>query len=354
MDRAAIRGFLASMMVTIGGLGLAWPGHAAGPRVGEPAPPLEIARWLKGDSLAAFAPGSVYVIDIWAPWCGPCLGGMPHLSDLQDRLGSRGLVVIGLSSADEYGSTLEKAEHVVRTQGDAIRYRIAWDRDRASYQRWMARENVSGWPWAFIVDRAGRIAWIGHPERMDDALERVLAGTWDLDSARIAYRWRADGLDLASSYAADYKAARDADARTDFAALRSHDPALAAAYAPSYFKLLMRDARTEEAYTFARGAVDTLLRDRPDELTRIAATIIAPATPAAARDLDVALACATRADQAGTRPDPHVIATLARVHALRGEWPQAQDVQRRAVAAADSSEREEYQATLARYRARRP
>jgi len=153
--------------VTVAALmALAGPAMAAnGPLVGEIAPPLAIESWLKGEPLADLQPGWVYVIDIWAPWCGPCIGSMPHLSDLEERYRDRKFAVIGLTGDDDYGSTREKAVAQVATQGEQIRYRIAWDKSRATYARWMAREKSSGWPWAFIVDRERRVAWIGIPRK---------------------------------------------------------------------------------------------------------------------------------------------------------------------------------------------
>ena len=34
--------------------------------VGDPAPALRPARWLKGTPTASFAPGRVYVVEFWA------------------------------------------------------------------------------------------------------------------------------------------------------------------------------------------------------------------------------------------------------------------------------------------------
>jgi len=100
---------------------------------------------------------------------------MAHLSELQARHRAAGLVVIGLTGPDDYGSTLEKAKKVVAQKGKTIRYAIAWDSGGKNYARWMAIDRNVGWPWAILVGRDGRIAWRGHPEKMDAALEKALA-----------------------------------------------------------------------------------------------------------------------------------------------------------------------------------
>ena len=324
-----------------------------GPLVGDPAPALTIERWLKGDAVARFAKGKVYVLDIWAPWCGPCLASMPELSEMQEKNANRGLVVIGLSGVDEYGSTLEKAQKALDDRASQVRYRIAWDKGRETYERWMAVESGAGWPWCFVVDREGRIAWTGHPSHLNEVLEPVLAGTWNLDSARTSYAHRAKGLTLGSSFMTAYRADRFSEARALYGELQAHDVATAGDYAAAMFKMLrVKMKRTAEADSFARAVAPTMTSQHVGTLVRMADLILDPAAMTTSDDLALALDLATRARSMAQPSDWGTIATLAEAQYRKGDSALAVETQREAIAAAPAENREQLEKAMERYQAK--
>ena len=44
--------------------------------------------------------GKVVLLDFWATWCEPCREEIPHFVELQNKLGDRGLQIIGVSMDD--------------------------------------------------------------------------------------------------------------------------------------------------------------------------------------------------------------------------------------------------------------
>jgi tetratricopeptide (TPR) repeat protein len=305
----------------------------------------------QGKPVAGFERGKVYLIDIWAPWCGPRLAGMKEMSALQERYANRGLVVIGLTGDDDYGATLGRAESVLVSRPDEIRYRIAWDHQRETYRRWMAVESVSGWPFCFVVNREGRIAYIGHPMFLGAVLELVVSGTWNLDSARTVYDHRLGTLERSAAFMTSYRASRFDEARAQYAAFQAHDSVAAAQYAPAMFNMLRAKlGRRDEAEAFARSA---LLLAHVGALVRMADLILEPDPPATPPELDLALELASRARALADSLDAGTIATLAEVHFRRGEIPEAIAVQEQAIAVVPSEYRPEFERALARYRAAR-
>lgn len=145
--------------------------------VGDPAPKIDVDEWIKGDAVKAFEPGKVYVVEFWATWCGPCVRAIPHLTELQKKHTS--VTFIGVAASErvakgEPDKRLEKLKAFVENQGDKMGYRVAYDGDRGMTTPWLVAAGRSTIPTAFIVDHNSKVAWVGHPNKLDAELEKVL------------------------------------------------------------------------------------------------------------------------------------------------------------------------------------
>jgi thiol-disulfide isomerase/thioredoxin len=154
--------------------------------LGDPAAPLKIKDWIKGEpvDLAKGKDKNVFVVEFWATWCGPCVASIPHLTDLQKKYKDKGVIFVGVS--DE---PTGKVEPFVESKGDSMGYVVACDPSRDTHKAYMEAYEQPGIPTSFVIDKNGRIVWIGHPMNgLEETLENVLNGKYDLDAAKKAFK----------------------------------------------------------------------------------------------------------------------------------------------------------------------
>src|SRR5262245_46938845 len=169
------------------------PAQGAALKVGDPAPKLQVSQWVQGAPVKEFQRGQVYVVEFWATWCGPCRASIPHLNELHTKFKDKGLIVIG---QDVWEDNQNGVEPFVKKMGDQMTYRVALDQLDSDQkgkmaQTWMEAAGQDGIPTAFLVDKKGMIAWIGHPMKLKAALlEQALDGTLDIQKAAAEYQKR--------------------------------------------------------------------------------------------------------------------------------------------------------------------
>jgi thiol-disulfide isomerase/thioredoxin len=168
--------------------------HAGVLEVGDPAPKIKVAEWVKGKPVTEFQSNKVYVVEFWATWCGPCRQSIPHLTEVAHRFKDK-VEIIGM---DVMESDTNAVAPFVQKMGDKMDYAVAMDTaDNFMSTQWLEAAKQSGIPAAFIVDQAGRIAWVGHPmDSLEDKLEAVLAGKWDALTAKKRTQARQQAQDL--------------------------------------------------------------------------------------------------------------------------------------------------------------
>ena len=161
--------------------------------IGSKAPALDIENWLSDGNgrfkkVTDFEQGKVYVVEFWATWCGPCVASMPHLSETQQKYADKGVQLISVSSEE-----LETVEKFLlgevrggkpgQTYAELTStYCLTCDPDKSTARDYMKAAGQNGIPCAFLVGKNGLIEWIGHPLGMDEALEKVVEGTWDREA----------------------------------------------------------------------------------------------------------------------------------------------------------------------------
>jgi thiol-disulfide isomerase/thioredoxin len=161
-------------------------------KIGDPAPVIAPVTWLKGSPVAKYDSGRVYVVELWATWCPPCIKTIPHLSALQQQHAST-LTIIGVNAEGLLGfeAKANAVNDFMTKHGSDMAYIVAMEDPigKPISEIWVTGTGSMGAPTAGIVDQHGKLVWIGYPDvakgyTFDEALEDTLAGKVDLARSR--------------------------------------------------------------------------------------------------------------------------------------------------------------------------
>lgn len=156
--------------------------------IGDAAPSLGHVTWLKGKPTRTFEAGRLYVVEFWATWCGPCKENIPNLTALAKKYGDK----VTISGIDIWESTdkrdakyMARVTDFVKAEGDKMAYNVGAD-DMASdtANSWMKAAGEGGIPMSFVVGKDGKIAWMGHAQGLEEVLDKVIAGSFDVTAAK--------------------------------------------------------------------------------------------------------------------------------------------------------------------------
>lgn len=322
--------------------------------IGDAAPKLVMASWLQGEPIKEFSRDKVYLVEFWATWCGPCRVTIPHLDALHRKYASKGLVVIGQDCAERDKT---KIEPFIKSMGEKMSYPLAADTDDgAMMTTWMKAAGQSGIPCAFLVDKTGTIAWIGHPMKLkDEQIEKLLDGTFDIAKAKQEVAEEKAVREVMISHMPEISKAMQQKqwdaAETGLAKLEGALPPGRKGEATQYRLLVAIGTKnTQAAMKFADQ-----IAAKPDAdamtFTRLASTF---ANAEGLEGFDWAYAeKLSRKGLEGVAPTsrPLALSNLARILFLQGKKEEAIKTQEEALASAPDAAKKRFETTLESYKA---
>lgn len=165
-------------------------------QVGDPAPAIQTGEWIQGTPVDNFEGDKVYIIEFWATWCGPCVAAIPHINELHQQYKDQGLVVIG---QNVWERNIAGVKPFLGKMGNKMTYRVAMD-DTSDGSRgtmvnhWLKAAGKTGIPCAFVVNKKGNVAYIGHPMAIENSLLEELLAEPSTNSAAAGTETQAEPL----------------------------------------------------------------------------------------------------------------------------------------------------------------
>lgn len=328
-------------------------------KVGEKAPALKVAKFVKGDEVKGFEAGKVYVVEFWATWCGPCIRAIPHLTELQKKFADKGVKFVGVSVWED---EQEAVEPFVKKMGDKMNYSVAMDNLAEGETgrsggfmatNWLKAAGRNAIPCTFVVDQAGKVAWIGHPQMgLDQVIPAVLAGNFNAakfdeelaaqENANSAWQGNLQKALQTKDWDGAIKAFDEGTAKM---------PEIAPRLQTGKFNILFTQKKDyPAAYALAKELSTGAAKDDPEALNELAWTIV-DTKDVAVRDNALAQKIAERAVALTKREDAAVLDTLARAHYEQGDLANAVKVQTEAVEKAEEGKlKRELDGTLKKYK----
>jgi len=156
-------GIIGTLAITLG-IGSA---AIAQPRVGEPAPPIEIEEVFQAPEGASAdfdsLEGQVVVLEFWATWCAPCIGAFPHLNELIEAFEGEPVTFIAVTMDD----TREQAAALLEKK--PLHAWIGLDTDGSVFRDYAIRRI----PRTVVIDRTGVVRSISHPNKVSEETIRA-------------------------------------------------------------------------------------------------------------------------------------------------------------------------------------
>ena len=120
----------------------------AGLKAGDESPKFDFPD-VKGNTVSSDDFRGKYVfIDVWASWCPPCRGQLPHMKALEEKMHGKNIVFVSISVDDD-----EKAWKDMVEKESLTGYQLRANIDAP----FMKKYEVNGIPRFILLDKEGKI-----------------------------------------------------------------------------------------------------------------------------------------------------------------------------------------------------
>jgi thiol-disulfide isomerase/thioredoxin len=129
-------------------------------------------EWLKGGPVTKLDKDKIYIVELWATWCIPCIAAMPHLNELNNKFKDKNVVFI---AQDIMEDNKEKVEKFIQQKGDNLNCIVAFSGPRGSDfdTKWVQAAGVDAIPQTFIIQN-NALVWQTNPGMLSEETLQLL------------------------------------------------------------------------------------------------------------------------------------------------------------------------------------
>jgi len=129
-------------------------------------------EWLKGEPVAKFEKDKIYLIELWATWCKPCIAAMPHLSELNSKFKDKIIFI----AQDVWEEELDKVKEFIVKNEKLMDLRVGYAGSKESsdfHKNWIKPSGTFGIPRTFIVQN-NTLVWMTSPDNLNEEILQLL------------------------------------------------------------------------------------------------------------------------------------------------------------------------------------
>ena len=136
---------------------------------GMPSPTFAFMNQAGGETSLDELKGKDVYIDIWATWCGPCIGEIPHLKEVEEDFHGRNVAFVSISIDDQKDEEKWREFVVDRELGGVQLFgENAWE------AKFVQDFDINGVPQFILLDTEGEIITADAPRPSDEKLREQL------------------------------------------------------------------------------------------------------------------------------------------------------------------------------------
>jgi len=123
--------------------------------------------------------GKVILINLWAIWCGPCIGEMPHLVEMQEKYKDKDFEIVGLNVGDQDGQVEPTDNIKAFAEKMNLNYQLGYA-DNKFVSDFFKISRRDGIPQSLIINREGELTGVftgggrGVINKMKETVDKIV------------------------------------------------------------------------------------------------------------------------------------------------------------------------------------